>query len=186
MVPVPIAESIRIEVVNANSFAVEPLLIETEVPQPKKEGVVQPGDAYAAPIPQPPYDEIDDTTEGLRCYYQGCTFEGYCWCDLLAHMDIEHNTKFKSLQGTYFHKMGMKVLTPTKLQCRCSGEVPLTNIFVFCKNRGSWIHFCKCIHRKYSVGRGFIHKRIMEFTMPPPPCLSMTCREHPIQIQKKR
>lgn len=107
-------KSVRFERVNANSFEAEPLLAHTEVLQPKQERFAQPGAAGATPVPQPPYDETHDINEGLRCYYPGCAVEGYRWGDLLAHMDTEHQLKFKSIEGTYFHKMGMKVIARTK------------------------------------------------------------------------
>ena len=50
----------RMEPVNANSFEAEPAPAETETPQPQQEGVVQPGGAVAAPVPQPRYDEGDE------------------------------------------------------------------------------------------------------------------------------
>ena len=104
MATVKDAKSFRIEDVNANSFEVEPALAVTDVLQPKQNGLVQPGDANATPVPQPPYNETDDVTLGLGCYYPECPFKSYCWGDMLAHMDTTHKLKFKRIEGTYFHR----------------------------------------------------------------------------------
>jgi len=97
------AEPARMEPVGANPIGVEPAPAEP----------VQPDDSVVAPVPQPPYKEGDDITQGMRCYYEGCAVEGKCWGKLLVHMRNTHGLKHKSISGTYFHRMGVEVMPQT-------------------------------------------------------------------------
>jgi len=107
------AEPVNMEPVNANSFEVEPAPAVTAAPQPQQEGVARPVDAAAVPVPWPPYTEDDDIIQGVRCYWPDCAVECKCWGKLLVHCLNLHPFKTKSINGTYFHKMGNAVLPQT-------------------------------------------------------------------------
>ena len=104
------AEVVGMEPVNTTSIDVEPAPAETEASQPQQEEVLQPGGPGDVPVPQPRYNESDDITQGVRCYYPGCVFKSVCWGKILVHTKNKHNLKFKSINGTYFHRKAMKVI----------------------------------------------------------------------------
>ena len=82
------------------------------------------GAAAAAPepeqeVPQPPYTEDSDISEGLKCYWQGCTSKSfYKWSRLIEHLRAQHGVKHSQISQSYLYMKGREQINDEQTKAR--------------------------------------------------------------------